>query len=723
MSYAEASAGTTRVARVPFRFTALAVAVLTGLGLFLVIPARQSQAAPATLFAISPTSFDFGDVPLNDPSPNQLVTVTNVSGTTQTINATGGAGGSFGGQEDCQGETLAPGASCHLYYAFAPTTLGQQTASVTGAINGQSYSLAFKGNGINQFLITPTALDFGDVATNSTSAAQTVTITNVSNRAMSSLDLETSGNTAAFPNTNDCGLLAAGASCHISYQFEPTTGGPQTASPSGTFNGQSFSVSLTGEAQDPGVLSARQFLFTPTSLDFGDVPLNNSSASQTVTVTNVSGESVLMDGTDGGSGVFGGSNNCEGQTLANGASCQMTYTFNPTSLGATTGTTDMGNWNGSSFSIGFTGTGINQFLITPVGFDFGDVVVGTTSAAQSVVFKNVGSASANVFLGGSGISPPWGFSNNCKNATLTQGETCQEDYTFAPTMTGQQSTSLDDESINDQAYTVALTGNGVTNSPPPPAGPAITSITPSAGPTAGGTSVTINGTGFTGATTVRFGSVAATFRLTSSTKITAVSPAQSAGTRDVSVKTSSGTSAAVAADKFTYQAAPVVTSISPSAGPTAGGTSVTITGTGFTGATTVRFGSVAATFMLTSSTKITAVAPAQSASTRDISVKTPGGTSAAVAADRFTYQAAPVVTSISPSSGPKAGGTSVTITGTGFTGATTVRFGSVAATFRLTSSTKITAVAPAQSAGTRDISVKTPGGTSAAVTADRFTYH
>jgi IPT/TIG domain len=306
---------------------------------------------------------------------------------------------------------------------------------------------------------------------------------------------------------------------------------------------------------------------------------------------------------------------------------------------------------------------------------------------------------------------------------LTQGETCQEDYTFAPTMTGQQSTSLDDESINDQAYTVALTGNGVTNSPPPPAGPAITSITPSAGPTAGGTSVTINGTGFTGATTVRFGSVAATFRLTSSTKITAVSPAQSAGTRDVSVKTSSGTSAAVAADKFTYQAAPVVTSISPSAGPTAGGTSVTITGTGFTGATTVRFGSVAATFMLTSSTKITAVAPAQSASTRDISVKTPGGTSAAVAADRFTYQAAPVVTSISPSSGPKAGGTSVTITGTGFTGATTVRFGSVAATFRLTSSTKITAVAPAQSAGTRDISVKTPGGTSAAVTADRFTYH
>ena len=64
----------------------------------------------------------------------------------------------------------------------------------------------------------------------------------------------------------------------------------------------------------------------------------------------------------------------------------------------------------------------------------------------------------------------------------------------------------------------------------------------------------------------------------------------------------------------------------------------------------------------------------------NISVKTPGGTSAAVAADKFTYQAAPAaptVTSISPAAGPTAGGTSVTITGTGFTGAMTVRFGSV----------------------------------------------
>jgi large repetitive protein len=721
MSYAE----TTEVSRVPFRFTALAVAVLTGLGLFLVIPARQSQAnVPATLFAISPTTFDFGDVPLNNPSPEQAVTVTNVSGVSQMMNGVAGLSGDFGGRNDCQGVTLAAGASCHMYYHFTTTTLGSDTfPGATGSWLGQQYSLNFTGNGINQFSITPTGLDFGNVPTNSTSAAQAVTITNVGS-VSAVVSLATSNDTAAFPGATDCGALsplAPGASCALSYEFAPTTGGEQTGSPTGTVNGQPFSLSLAGNALNPTERSALTFLLTPTSFDFGDVPLNNPSTSQVVTVTNISGSSVVMDGTDGGSGVFAGSNNCEGETLIAGGTCQMDYAFTPTALGVATGTTDMGNWNGQSFSIGFTGTGINQFLISPTGFDFGDVAVGTTSASQSVVVKNVGITAVEVGPGGLGVGAPWDQLQGCKGAMLAQGETCAEDESFAPTTTGPQSDSID-ESMSGQAFSVFLAGNAVT-APPPPSGPTITGVSPSAGPTSGGTSVTITGTGFTGATTVRFGSLSAMFALKSSTKIVAKSPPQSAGTRDISVKTPGGTSAAVSADRFTYVSAPRVTFVSPSAGPTSGGTSVTITGTGFTGASTVRFGSVSAMFALKSSTEIVATSPAQSAGTRDVSVKTPGGTSAAVSADRFTYQAAPNVTKISPSSGPKAGGTSVTITGTGFTGATTVRFGSVSAMFALKSSTEIVAVAPAQSAGTRDISVKTPGGTSAAVTADRFTYH
>jgi large repetitive protein len=254
------------------------------------------------------------------------------------------------------------------------------------------------------------------------------------------------------------------------------------------------------------------------------------------------------------------------------------------------------------------------------------------------------------------------------------------------------------------------------------AAPRVTSISPTSGPTAGGTTVTITGTNFTGATAVIFGATAATsFTVNSATQITATSPAGT-GTVDVRVTTAGGTSATSAADQFTYMAAPTVTSISPSSGPTAGGTTVTITGTNFTGATAVIFGSTAATgFTVNSATQITATSPAGLA-TVDVRVTTAGGTSAASAADQFTYVAAPTVSSISPTSGPTAGGTSVVITGTNFTGATAVTFGATVATgFTVNSATQITATSPA-GVGTVDVRVTTAGGASATSAADQFTY-
>ncbi|MCL5770489.1 MAG: IPT/TIG domain-containing protein, partial [Planctomycetes bacterium] len=79
------------------------------------------------------------------------------------------------------------------------------------------------------------------------------------------------------------------------------------------------------------------------------------------------------------------------------------------------------------------------------------------------------------------------------------------------------------------------------------------------------------------------------------------------------------------------------------------------------------------------------------------------------------------ITSVTPSSGSPAGGTSVTVTGTNLIGATAMDFGSSSATFTVNSSTQITATSPAGS-GTVDITVTTPGGTSATSSADRFTY-
>jgi hypothetical protein len=257
-------------------------------------------------------------------------------------------------------------------------------------------------------------------------------------------------------------------------------------------------------------------------------------------------------------------------------------------------------------------------------------------------------------------------------------------------------------------------------------GPNVTSVSPTSGPTAGGTSVTITGTGFTGASTVHFGgTVAASFGVNSDTSITAVSPAEAAGTVDVTVTTPGGTSPTSSADDFTFVSGPIVTSVSPNSGPTAGGTSVTITGTGFTGATSVDFGgTAAASFAVNSDTSIMAVSPAEAAGTVDVTVTAPGGTSATSGADQFTFVPPPAITAINPNTGPTSGGTSVAITGTGFTGATGVTFGGVAATgVTVNSDSSITAISPPHLPAIGiAVMVTTPIGTSAATNADKYTY-
>ena len=249
--------------------------------------------------------------------------------------------------------------------------------------------------------------------------------------------------------------------------------------------------------------------------------------------------------------------------------------------------------------------------------------------------------------------------------------------------------------------------------------PTVSAVSPDEGPTAGGTTVTITGTDFTGATAVDFGTTPALFTVDSATEITATSPAGAAGPVSVTVVTPEGTSATSDADIFTYFATPTVSAVSPTEGPTAGGTTVTITGTDFTGATAVDFGTTPALFTVDSATEITATSPAGTAGPVNVTVVTPGGTSDG---DVFTYVATPAVSAVSPDEGPTAGGTSVTITGTDFTGATAVDFGTTPALFTVDSATEITATSPAGTAGPVNVTVVTPGGNSATSDGDVFTY-
>jgi hypothetical protein len=177
--------------------------------------------------------------------------------------------------------------------------------------------------------------------------------------------------------------------------------------------------------------------------------------------------------------------------------------------------------------------------------------------------------------------------------------------------------------------------------------PTVTSIFPTFGPTSGGTTVIINGTGFTSVLAVNFGGNPATsFTVNSPTQITAVSPEGSAGVVNIIVTTAIGTSLPSTADQFTYvtvPGVPTVTAVVPNFGPTTGGTEVIISGTNFINVTAVKFGvNAAASFVVNSPTQIIAISPAGSAGVVDVTVTTPLGVSALSAADYFTYFSPPI---------------------------------------------------------------------------------
>jgi alpha-tubulin suppressor-like RCC1 family protein len=169
---------------------------------------------------------------------------------------------------------------------------------------------------------------------------------------------------------------------------------------------------------------------------------------------------------------------------------------------------------------------------------------------------------------------------------------------------------------------------------------------------------------------------------------------------------------------------PIVTEVSPQfGGAKAGGTTLTVTGTDFTEATAVHFGSAsAASFIVNSATSITAVSPAGSG-TVDVTVISPAGTSPVGSADKFNYFFLPTISRVAPHIGPVGGGTTVKITGTHFSEVTRVSFGSIAASsFIVNSETSITAVTPAATAGTVDVTITTTNAVSAISSVDHFKF-
>ena len=227
-------------------------------------------------------------------------------------------------------------------------------------------------------------LAFANQPLNTTSAAQTITLSNTGNATLTITSVSITGtNPGDFAQTKTCGTtLAAGANCTISVTFKPTVAAARSATISVTDNagGSPQTVPLSGTGTSPAAQ------LSPTSLAFGVQVINTTSSSRAVTLSNTGNStmsitSIAFTGTNAAD--FARTTTC-GATLAAGANCSISVTFRPTATGSRTANLSVSdNAPGTPHTIPLTGTG-TAVTVSPTSLTFTSQAVGTTSAAKAV---------------------------------------------------------------------------------------------------------------------------------------------------------------------------------------------------------------------------------------------------------------------------------------------------------------------------------------------------
>jgi hypothetical protein len=317
--------------------------------------------------------------------------------------------------------------------------------------------------------ISPTSINFGDVGVGTTSAAQTVTLSNTGNAPLTVDPLTAAaapfarlgGTCSAAPIA-----LAAGASCTLTYTFAPTVIGPAAQTLTVTSSGSgSGTIALSGNGVQGNLT------ITPTGVNFGSVNVGTPSAEGIVTLANTGNISLDVTALTAAAAPFTrtGTGTCSASlpiTIAAGGSCTLTYTFTPASVGpASQNLTVTANAPGSG-TIALSGTGVAaEFSVTPNPVAFGNQLVGTTSATLTATLANTGTGALTVSALPDPTAPFARSGGTCAAApfVLGAGSSCTVAYTFAPTSAGPASGSV---AIGSSVgpVSLALTGTGIQGS-------------------------------------------------------------------------------------------------------------------------------------------------------------------------------------------------------------------------------------------------------------------
>jgi len=201
--------------------------------------------------SLSATSLAFGKRVLGTTSPAKVVTLTNTGAGTLNVSSISVNGDFAIGSKTC-GTTVAPGASCTVSVTFTPTLIGVRNGTLTFNDNAPTnpQTVALTGTG-TQISISPVSLNFGTAVVGTTTAAKSVTVTNVGTTPVTFTSISLAGTDPGDYqiSANTCGTsLAARGSCTVSVRFKPIAaatrkailsvadnggGSPQTASLNG----------------------------------------------------------------------------------------------------------------------------------------------------------------------------------------------------------------------------------------------------------------------------------------------------------------------------------------------------------------------------------------------------------------------------------------------------------------------------------------------------------
>jgi hypothetical protein len=450
-------------------FTPVTAGAATGTLTFTDTEGTQTVTLSGTGLAVPtdtllPASLSFPDTNTGQLSAAQPVTLTNSGGVSLTSIAVS-VSGAFQQTNTCTA-VLAANSSCVINVQFAPTAAGSQTGTLTVADALQTQKVNLSGTGIVApvLAVSPTSLTFAGTVVGVASAAQTVTVSNTGGAALANVGFQITGASAASfsTGTTTCGAtLASGASCTVQVTFTPSAVGSATAVlaiSSSTAGVKAVGVPLSGSGQTTTGINV-----SPAQLIFPIVAPGNTSAAQTVTLTNnksATATALTLTAT----APFSVLQTTCGTALAAGASCTASVIFSPSLYISYTGTLTIASPSlASSAVVALSGTGGVPGSVTfqPNPLTFAQAGVGASSSA-TVTITNPDSVNS---LSGLTITPApaaeFSVASTTCGATLAPGASCAASITFKPASAGPQSGTLTvSDSVLTAGTVLTLSGTG-----------------------------------------------------------------------------------------------------------------------------------------------------------------------------------------------------------------------------------------------------------------------